>query len=314
MSRLLSRLIAHGAPCFVAGMLVAPTARVEPATDTRVVVLGDENAALTKRLRAELDALGFHVLVVPGGNVSPAELEAHARETGAAVALSATENSHGVELRLVDRVTDKTLLREVLQRDLSSTDPDTLLALRAVELLRASLLEIELVHPPRGEVAVTNTSRETIRRSRDQTERAEPPLSSSKTAANTFANSVLADAGIAVLTHPGETRLQSGVSAALSWQPTAKIAVGVWGTIPLDSVNVSASEGAADVRSHVFGSGLRILTRSPEEWLTPTFGAGASAIWLSVDGTRARPDLVLTSEELIAVGPYVELGCAWSAG
>lgn len=308
MSTVLSRWVSRGARLVLAGMLVARAARAEPMADTTVLVLGAESAALTGRLRAELETLGLRVLV-EGGDVSLEELEGRAHAVGAAVALSATESSEGVELRLVDRVTGKTLLREVLQRDLSSTDPDAVLALRAVELLRASLLELELGHPARGEIAVTSTLRETIRRAVYADEPAVPRLSDPKPANGAAEHAVLSDVGIVMLAHPGETRPQAGVSAALWWQPTRALAVGLWGAVPFGSVNVSASEGAADVRSNVFGSGLRFMPWVLVERLTPALGAGASVLWSSIDGTRARSDLVLASEELIAVGPYAEIGC-----
>ena len=126
MSALLSRRVARGVRIAVAGMLVASFARAEPMTDKTVLVLGAEDSPLTARLRAEVRALGLHVVVMEGADVSLVELEVHARAAGAAVALSATESGEGVELRLVDRLTGKTLLREVLQRDLSNTDPDAL--------------------------------------------------------------------------------------------------------------------------------------------------------------------------------------------
>jgi hypothetical protein len=296
------------AACFLlGGMLATEAVRAEAMTDTAVLVFGAEDAPLTKRLEAELRALGLHVLVAAAQDISLSELAGRAHAAGVALALSTAETSEGVELRLVDRVTGKTLLREVLERDLSSTDPDALIALRAVELLRASLLELELTHPPRGEVAATNALRETIRRAVAQVERAEPQPA--PTVVNTLEQSVVAGLRASVFTHLGETRPESGVSADLLWQPTAKVAVGVWGAIPLGSVDVSAAEGAADLRSHVFGTGLRFAPLSLEERLQPTFGAGASVLWLSVTGTRSRSDLVLASEELVAVGPYAAVGC-----
>lgn len=307
MSEFRLRLSACAAYFVLGGMLATEAVRAEPMTDTAVLVLGVEDASLTKRLQAELRAFGFRVLVAEGHNVSVAELEVRARAAGVALALSTTETSHGVELRLVDRVTGKTLLREVLERDLSSTDPDALIALRAIELLRASLLELALTHPPRGEVAPTNTLRETTRRSVGSVERVHPPGSTK--VANTLEDSALAGLAISVLTHLGETRPELGLAADLLWQPTAEVAVGIWAAIPLGSVEVTASEGTADVRSHVFGTGVRLTPLSLGERLLPTLGAGGSVLWLSVAGTRTRSDLVLASEQLVAAGPYAEVGC-----
>ena len=297
---------ASGACVVLGGMLAPPVARAEPMTDSTVLVLGGEHAPLTKRLRAELRALGLHVLVAEAEDVSLAQLEVRARAAGAALALSTRETREGVELRLVDRVTGKMLLREVLERDLSSRDPDALLALRALELLRASLLELELTHPPRGEVAPTNALREATRRSMVPSERARSSSASNR--AHGFEESVLAGVGVSAFAHLGQTRPESGLSALLLWQPTAKAGVAIWGTIPFGAVDVTTAEGAAYVRSQVFVAGLRFSPLPPDEWLQPTLGAGAAMLWLSVAGTRARSDLVLTSEEIAAGGPYAEMG------
>lgn len=98
------------------------------------------------RLRAELVSLGFEVELAPAPEVEPsrASLEQAAREAGAVAALRVRASRAGVEVWVMDRVTSKTVLREVV---FTGGDDEGLVAVRAVELLRASLLEVALPGP-----------------------------------------------------------------------------------------------------------------------------------------------------------------------
>ncbi len=106
-------------------------------------------SALDGRIAAELEALGFAVERRPRSPsaLDRAALERVAREAGAFASLAVEPLAGGAEVWLADRVTGKTVLREVVL----ATDGD--LAVRVVELLRASLLELGSALPPRGEVA-----------------------------------------------------------------------------------------------------------------------------------------------------------------
>lgn len=98
------------------------------------------------RLRAELVSLGFEVELALAPEVEPsrASLEQAAREAGAVAALRVRASRAGVEVWVMDRVTSKTVLREVV---FTGGDDEGLVAVRAVELLRASLLEVALPGP-----------------------------------------------------------------------------------------------------------------------------------------------------------------------
>jgi hypothetical protein len=126
-----------------------------PAAGTILLVVDERAFALATRVAAELAALGFSVRSQTR-EPRPAELATEARRAGAFAAIGIGPTAEGtVEITVLDRVTGKTLRREVLGRSL--TDPTTreLVALRASELLRASLMEIEAPHPPRGELPPT---------------------------------------------------------------------------------------------------------------------------------------------------------------
>jgi len=150
--------------------LARPTRAQTAAPGTILLVVDERAVALATRVAAELEALGFSVQSQTRAP-RPTELAAEARRAGAFAAIGIGPTAEGsVEITVLDRVTGKTLRRELLGRSL--TDPTTreLVALRASELLRASLMEIEAPHPPRGElepspvVSRVASAPETIRR------------------------------------------------------------------------------------------------------------------------------------------------------
>ena len=132
-----------------------PVQAQTPAPGTILLVVDERAVALATRVAAELEALGFTVQSSTR-EPRPAELAAEARRAGAFAAIGIGPTAEGsVEITVLDRVTGKTLRRELLGRSL--TDPTTreLVALRASELLRASLMEIEAPHPTRGDLPAT---------------------------------------------------------------------------------------------------------------------------------------------------------------
>lgn len=153
-------------------LLVATKARAEaPSSGTILLVVDERAVALATRVAAELATLGFAV-ESQTREPKPGELSQEARRAGAFAAIGIGPTAEGsVEITVLDRVTGKTLRRELLGRSLADPTTRELVALRASELLRASLMEIEAPHPPRGElpptpaVARLATAPETIRRS-----------------------------------------------------------------------------------------------------------------------------------------------------
>jgi hypothetical protein len=121
------------------------------AAPSRVVVLRPAEAAPTlgeaiTRVEAELRAAGFEVVVVQSSSAAPSreELEgqAEASTAVAGISISYREGAASAELWVVDQVTDKTVIRTVNVDDSASGEGPSALAIRAVELLRASLIEV----------------------------------------------------------------------------------------------------------------------------------------------------------------------------
>lgn len=119
----------------------------DTAHEARVVVVAPVTLMTTAaRVRGELRTRGFDAVVATEHVAAErVALEAFARERGAIAVLLLRPSERGIEVWVVDRLTQKTVLREVVR-----TADDETLARRAVEVLRASLLEIELSAPTRA--------------------------------------------------------------------------------------------------------------------------------------------------------------------
>jgi hypothetical protein len=101
------------------------------------------------QLRAELETAGFEVLVRTSGATDSAHaMEAAARLANAFAAITVFDTDAGTsaDVWVTDRVTGKTLLRRVDVTD-ESPEANRILAIRAVELLEASLVELDLPRP-----------------------------------------------------------------------------------------------------------------------------------------------------------------------
>ncbi len=111
------------------------------------LVTTDPSAELTHRVEEQLEALGYDVLVlnpVATGSVGPASLEQAARNVGAIAAVRIVPMAQSVQVWTADPVTGQAVFREIAPAA-GQKPSDASVALGAVELLRASLLEL---HPP----------------------------------------------------------------------------------------------------------------------------------------------------------------------
>jgi hypothetical protein len=117
-----------------------------------IAVLERANAGFLPRLRGELTSAGFDLVVVSPPSWPPTrqEIERIARDEGAIAGLSLVRAGTGVEMWVVDRVTSKTVFREVIA---GTDDRDDSIAIRFVETLRATLIEIEQPRSRPGELA-----------------------------------------------------------------------------------------------------------------------------------------------------------------
>lgn len=128
--------------------LLAP--RVAEADAPRVLLVrppaaAREVSAALVRVQGELVADGFDVVsleAAPGTTSAMAMEQAEAQWTSTTVGLFLSPDGKSAELWVVDHLTNKTVVRRVATGDESENVLPEVLALKVVELLRASLLEL----------------------------------------------------------------------------------------------------------------------------------------------------------------------------
>lgn len=127
--------------------LVVYSARAEPSR-VRVVQATDADPAMreaTLRLQAELVADGFVVDMEETPATDPrGELESGSSQSFASIAILRSGSQTVIDVWVVDHLTGKTSIRRVDAGATPGPTPARTLAIRAVELLRASLLEATL--------------------------------------------------------------------------------------------------------------------------------------------------------------------------
>jgi hypothetical protein len=132
------------APALTAASVVAVSMGARAQAPPTVLLIRDtDTAGLALRLSRELAAMGVRVVQsdAPAREVSREDLELAAQRAGALAAFRLRPSQHGVDVWLFDRATSKFVLRdEVLLGD--ADEDQRVVAVRAVELLRASLLEV----------------------------------------------------------------------------------------------------------------------------------------------------------------------------
>jgi hypothetical protein len=107
-----------------------------------VLVTRPETTAITNRIAAELRTLDFEPITeAPGRELDREALEELAQAKGAVAIIMTRWSRRGVEIFVTDRVTGKTVVREEVGGT-GTRLSDVEVAVRAVELLRASLLEV----------------------------------------------------------------------------------------------------------------------------------------------------------------------------
>jgi hypothetical protein len=231
------------------------------------------------RVRGELIADGFEVALVEaksGMTSAAAMAEAEDDPSSATVGLFLSSDGKSAELWVVDRLTGKTVVRRVSTAEEPTDELSQILAVRAVELLRASLLELVVAQPENKRVP--RASPETSRRA---TEWAERPLAPKRRWAIEVGPGV-------VFTHPG--RVGVGVVGvargrmAFTRYAGARVSLGGLGTRP----ELSVREGTARIQQS-WALGELVISPWPAWRVVPVVTLGAGVTNLAVEGDAKWP-------------------------
>jgi hypothetical protein len=288
------------AACVVAliGSLFAIEAHAQPGSGATLVaiVTSEPNGSLSRRVRAELEALGVDVIILK----PPAEamasrqpLEQAAKNVGAIAAVRLVVSGEGkVEVWVADRATGKAVVRE-LDAPAAGTS-DAAVAVGAVELLRASLMELHSSEPPHGEVAVT------------------PKVEALALPANAAPWIPLLTLGTgagAELTAPG---LGVSVDASMGiWaRITGNFGLRFIGRATVVPARTQTPAGSIDVQSQLAGLMASYELVDPADAWVPNLEAGIAAAHVSTTGSAQLPYQGST-QGAWAAEPLVGVGLAW---
>ncbi len=248
------------------GVVAAEPVAAEVDVGDRVVVVRNPDPDLDARLLAELRFLGFtsEVVDVPVPR-DVAALHDLARVHDAAAAIAIHDGGDRVTVWIGDRVTGKSVARA-----LDPTQPDRAreIAVRTVELLRASLVELQHVPAaPEAEVASSPTIERTL-------------------SALVRARLVIAAMGAAGGA-PGGLGVMGHVRAAVRYAPHRHVGVVLSGTAPLHAAEVRGPEGRADVYAGWIGLGPWFGLRRRDARALPDLSLAVGPAFVDMRGHAA---------------------------
>jgi hypothetical protein len=270
-----------------------------PASPDEVV------AEVATRVRAELLAAAFEVVNVtlaPGANpreqVEAASLEPRPIATLAIVRLN---DRPAVDVWVYDRLTDKTLIKRLDLGKRADPEVTSALAIHAVELLRASLLETRT----RSQAAAAQSPKPIPREVGEWVERAVEPKKA------LLDGSTIAVAGAA---------LHSFTGVGPAFAPAIRLAFGapsgVAGRLsvvgPAFGANLAGPRGTAFVRQEL--AMIEIVYAPSRGWLAPVASLGAGGYHLFTSGQPSDSHDRATKEHVWAALVDAGLGLAARLG
>lgn len=279
-------------------VLASLHASAQPGATLVAIVTSEPTSSLTRRVRAELEKLGVDVIVLkPPAEDSTmrAPLEQIARSVGAAAAVRLVVSSRGkVEVWVADRVTGKTVVRELDATGAGASDASV--AVGTVELLRASLMELHALEPPRGEVPATP--------------KLEALALPTRSTTPTIPRLALAfGAGTELGLHGLGPSLDARLAVWARLVP--RFGFSVFGETTLAPSHVATADGAVDVRSQWLGAALGYdFADATAEWV-PRVSVGLAAAHVTTTGT-ALPPYVGASADGWFAAPLAGVGIGWA--
>lgn len=246
----------------------------DAARSEKVLLLVDDpSSPFAARLRAELSGLGLEPVFdkAPPGS-EPSSLDEEASRHGAAAAIRLQHSDRALEIWVADQVTGKTSLRKLSVE--TEKDP-ALTVTKAVELLRASLLEAKVdapVEKARPAPLVAKLAP------------AAPPEAPRES--GVIGSLQLAPA---LLVSPGGLGPALTVAVRGGYLPSrfVELQASVW--IPTGSVTLVAPEGRSSQIFFLGTLGSQLHLVGPDRVVDPTLGLALGLSWVHADGTASAP-------------------------
>ena len=256
---------------------------------TVLIAFEPRTQAASERLRQEIEALGFDVRLTSDANVGPS-LESFAERSGAIAAIHVKpSDAGGVEMTVIDRATGKTVHRELPRVNAGEPAGEELIAARTVELLRASLMELDADHPARGDVPAPPRVAALVQREDESRQR-------KRSGALSLA------AGPALLLMP-EWQPSAQLWLEASWLADSGLGLAAALQSALSPAHLTRQEGAVDLSATSYRLGLVWGSRPDPRGLSGRLLLGWSLSALHVRGNASSPYLG-SSTDTLAWSPW----------
>lgn len=257
----------------------------------RVVITGPAQSPIVARVRDELGVLGFDVRVE--ADADGHDLAALGRRHGAAAVARVSARPPEIDLWV-----DAAPAAPSLQVLRDPPDP-ALLALRAVELLRARLLPVPIVAepppaPPPPSAAPAPTA---------SASSAPPPAPRAR-------GPVALIVGAGLLVSPGGVPPAFQLRLGAEWDPHPRFGVDAVLFVPATAATVTAPEGSISLRSLGLGGGVHASLTDPLSDLTVALGLGLQAMALMYRGD-ATAAFAAQSGTAWSASPYASASAAY---
>jgi hypothetical protein len=280
-----------------------------PASAQRIVLLRPRTAdpALLQafgRLKGELMTYDFEVIVLDAGDVDPTALQlARAAEQARAVAGISLVRSEGLataDVWISDRVTGKTTTRTIATA--RNREASSVLAVRAVDLLRTSLREFPAGAGPPPDIVGANPERA-------------PPHVREWAAGKPTRQRWSVDAGLVLESTLSRLGSMYGPSIALGYEPSERLGLALGFQGPLSGAHFSSDGASVSLRNEQLYAEVRYRFARSSRWSAEATGA-AGVHRLEAEGTARPPyagrsDSALTA--LAAAGLDFQLNLTRSA-
>ena len=237
--------------------------------------------------------MGLAVDVRKDDAAAPSSLESAAQDAKTLAGIRIARNAAGVDMTILDRATGKTVHRTLSVPAGAEPPAPELVVLRTVELLRASLMELEAPHPSRGDVPSGPEVRALL-----------PPPKATERPSGTLSAAV----GPAALLSAGAAAGMD-VGIALDGFPRRDFPLGVRlaARIPVLASSVTGTGGYASVTDTSLRASALLRLGPCCGLISAYVGAGVSLDILSFQGV-ATPPYTGRTVNALAVSPVLEAG------
>ncbi len=251
-----------------------PPAHAQGAPRTVVMLVDPGVVPLSKRLRQEIESLGLTVRLVSADSAHAPSLEDEAVAAGAVAAIHIAPMGGGdVDMTILDGATGKTVSWKLVAATTVEPAGAELIATRAVELLRASLMELAARRPARETVAAPEIQPVARPAVYDAGER---------------------NGGLSLLAGPAllygaDFRPGAELQASTTWMPLYRLGVTAAVLVPMVPAHLSTREGSVDLFASLFRLGAVVDVGARASPVSVRCMAGAELARLRFEGTANPP-------------------------